>query len=114
MISLKLEIFLLIVTFIYFIIVINAVKKEKIPIKSSALWFLIGFLMLLLLLIPELLIKISSVVGIKTISNLLLFGAVMALLILIFDLYKLNNTLKKKNTILSQEIGIIKHEINKK
>ena len=52
--------------------------------------------------------------GIETISNLLLFGGVMALLVLAFDLYKLNNIEKRKNIILAQEIGIIKHELNKK
>ena len=84
------------------------------PIKSSVLWFLIGLLMFILLFFPEFLIKIASIVGIKTISNLLLFGAVMALLVLAFDLYKINNIEKRKNIILAQEIGIIKHELNKK
>lgn len=114
MISLNLEFFLLLVTLFYFLIVLNAVKKEKMPIKSSVLWFFIGILMLLLLLFPELLVKVASLVGIETISNLLLFGAVMALLMLAFDLYKLNNTEKRKNITLAQEVGIIKHEISKK
>lgn len=114
MISTALEVFLLIVTLVYFFIVLKAVKKGTMPIKSSILWFIIGFMMLFFLFFPELLIKISSIVGIKTISNLLLFGAVMALLILAFDLYKINNIEKKKNITLAQEVGIIKHELNKK
>lgn len=114
MISINLELFLLIVTLIYFVIVLNSVKKGTMPIKSSILWFLIGFLMLILLLFPELLVNFSSLVGIKTISNLLLFGAVMALLMLAFDLYKINNIEKGKNITLAQEVGIIKHELYKK
>ena len=114
MISTTLEFFLLIVTLIYFFIVLRAVKNGKMPIKSSILWFIIGLMMLLFLFFPELLMKISSLVGIKTISNLLLFGAVMALLILAFDLYKINNIEKKKNITLAQEVGIIKHELDKK
>lgn len=114
MISIKLELFLLLVTLVYFAMVLKAVKKGTMPIKSSILWFLIGFIMIFLLLWPELLIKLSSFVGIKTISNLLLFGAVMALLMLAFDLYKINNMNKIKNITLAQEVGIIKHELYKK
>ncbi len=114
MIPLNLQIFLLIVLLFYFFMVLKAVKKGTMPIKSSVLWFLIGFLMLVLLFFPDFLVKLASLVGIETISNLLLFGAVMALLVLAFDLYKLNNIEKRKNIILAQEIGIIKHELNKK
>ena len=114
MISLNLELFLLFVTLFYFFIVLKAVKKGTMPIKSSVLWLLIGFLMLLLLFWPELLVKITSLVGIKTISNLLLFGAVMALLMLNFDLYKINNIEKRKNIILAQEVAIINYELSKK
>lgn len=114
MISLNLELFLLVVTLFYFFMVLKAVKRGTMPIKSSLLWFIIGFLMLLLLFFPEMLVKIASLVGIKTISNLLLFGAVMALLVLAFDLYKINNIEKRKNIALAQEIGIIKHELYKK
>lgn len=114
MISFNLEFFLLLVTLFYFFVVLNAVKKEKMPIKSSILWFFIGFLMLFFLLFPELLVQAATLVGIETISNLLLFGAVMALLMLAFDLYKLNNIEKRKNITLAQEVGIIKHEISKK
>ena len=114
MISIKLEVFLLIVTLIYFIIVLRAVRNGTMPIKSSLLWFLIGIILIVFLLMPEFLVKVSSIVGIKTISNLLLFGAVMALLMLAFDLYKLNNIEKRKNIALAQEVGILKHEVYRK
>ncbi len=114
MIPFNLKIFLFIVLVIYFLMVLKAVKKGTMPIKSSALWLFFGFLMLVLLFFPKFLVDVASLVGIKTISNLLLFGAVMALLVLAFDLYKLNNTLKRKNITLAQEIGIIKHELYKK
>lgn len=114
MLSVKLQIFLGIVTFFYFVIVLNAVRKDKMPIKSSILWFLFGVLMVVFILFPKMLIDVSSMVGIKTISNLVLFAGVMCLLILSFDLYRINNIEKKKNIVLTQEIGIIKNELNQK
>ncbi len=113
MLSLNLKIFAIIIIIFYFCIVLNAVHKDKMPIKSSILWFLIGILMFAFILFPEMLIKISKLVGIETISNLLFFCGMICLLILSFDLYRLNNLEKRKSIVLAQEIGIIKNAINK-
>lgn len=114
MLSIKLQVFLTVVTILYFIIVLRAVRKEKMPIKSSVLWFLFGILMIVFILFPKVLVDFASIVGIKTISNLVLFAGVMCLLILSFDLYRIYNMEKKKNIALAQEIGIIKNELSKK
>ncbi len=114
MLSLNLKIFAYLIIIFYFVIVLNAVHKDKMPIKSSILWFLIGFLMIVFILFPEMLIKISRLVGIETISNLLFFCALICLLILSFDLYRINNLEKRKNISLAQEIGVIKNAITKK
>lgn len=114
MISIKLKLFLLLVDILYFLIVLKAVRNDKIPIKSSLLWFFFGIMMFIFILAPKLLVDISSLVGIKTISNLVLFSGVMCLLVLSFDLYKINNSEKKKNIVLAQEIGIIKNELSRK
>lgn len=114
MIPFKLKMFLLIVNILYFVIVLRAVKKDKMPIKSSIIWFLFGVFMSIFILCPRILVSFASLVGIETISNLVLFSGTMCLLILSFDLYRINNQEKKKNIALCQEIGIIKNELNKK
>lgn len=114
MISLKLILFLSIIILIYFLIVLRAVRNGKFPIKSSVLWFCFGILMIIFICFPKLLLNIAKLVGIETISNMLLFGGVLALLILSFDLYKQMNQEKRKNIILAQEIGILKNEIKNK
>lgn len=114
MISIKLKIFLLIVNVLYFLIVLRSVKKGKMPIKSSIIWFVFGVLMFIFIIWPNMLVKVSSLVGIETIANLVLFAGVMCLLVLSFDLYKIHSIEKKKNIALAQEVGIIKNELNKK
>ena len=114
MLPLNLKIFTFIIILFFFAMVLNAVHKDKMPIKSSILWFLIGILMIVFVLLPEKKIKISRIAGIETISNLLFFGGVISLLILSFDLYRINNLEKRKNIALAQEIGIIKNELRKK
>lgn len=113
MISNSLKIFLLIITLIYFIFVLKAVKQQKMPIKSSILWLVFGIIMIICIFIEPLLKQICNFIGIENVSNFLLFGGFMALLILSFDLYKLNYELKRKIVILGQELAVIKNE-NKK
>lgn len=114
MISTNLKIFLLIVTLIYFIIVLRAIKKQKMPVKSSILWLVFGIFMIICIFAQSFLIKLCMLIGIEEVSNLLLFCGFMAVLILTFDLYNLNYQLKKKNIILSQELAILKNEIKNK
>lgn len=114
MLSLNLKIFLLIISFIYFFIVLGAIKKQKMPIKSSILWIIFGVLIILSVFCQPLLNKICDFIGIEKVSNLLLFCGFMALLILSFDLYKINYQMKKKIVVLGQELAILKNEINRK
>ena len=45
MISVNLKIFLAIITVIYFIIILIAIKKQTMPVKSSVLWIVFGVIM---------------------------------------------------------------------
>lgn len=113
MISFNLQIFLIIITIIYFIIVLKAIKKDVFPIKNSALWLFFGVIMLICIFNQSLLIFICEIIGIATVSNFLLLCGFMALLILSFDLYKMNNKLKKDITNLGQKLAILEKEIKK-
>ena len=113
MISSSLKIFLFIITLVYLIFVLKAVKQQKMPIKSSILWLTFGIVMIICIFIESLLTQICNFIGIEKVSNFLLFCGIMALLVLSFDLYKLNYELKRKIIILGQELAVIKDEIKK-
>ncbi len=114
MISVNLKIFLAIITVIYFIIILIAIKKQTMPVKSSVLWIVFGVIMFISIFITPLLSKLCDFIGIEKVSNLLLFCGFMALLILSFDLYKLNYQLKKKIVALGQELALLKDEVKNK
>lgn len=113
MISLNLKLFFIVVILIYFLLIMFALRNNRIPIKSSLLWFMFGFVLIFLIFIPEPLIYLSKFIGIETVSNLILVLAIIVLFILSFDLYSIFNKTKRKNIILAQELGILKYEINK-
>ncbi len=114
MISINLKLFLGIVTIVYFIIILIAIKKESMPIKSSIIWFFFGIIMVICIFIGPFLDLICEVIDVKEVSNLLLFGGFMSLLILSFDLYVLYYKLKKNNIILAQKVAILENEIKNK
>lgn len=114
MLSLNLKIFLTIISIIYFFIVLRAIKKQTLPIKSSILWLTFGILIIISIFSQPLLNDICKLIGIENVSNLLLFCGFMALLVLSLDLYKLNNQLKQKLIALGQEIALLKNEKDNK
>ena len=114
MIPSNLIIFLVIVDIIYFIIILLAIKKQKMPIKSSIIWLSFGAIMLVCIFSQSILLKICNFLNIEKVSNFLLFCGFMALLILTFDLYKINNQLKQKIIKLGQEVAILKNETDNK
>lgn len=114
MISFNLKFFLGIVTTLYIIIILIAIKRQSMPIKSSIIWLSFGIAMIICIFIQPFLSKICKIIGIKEVSNLLLFGGFMGLLILSFDLYSLYYKLKKKNIVLAQELAILKNEFKNK
>lgn len=114
MLSLNLKIFLIIISVIYFIIVLSSIKKQLMPIKSSILWLVFGVLIVISIFCQPILQSICNILGIEKVSNLLLFCGFMALLILTFDLYKLNNQMKNKIISLGQELALLKNEIKNK
>ena len=110
MLSLNLKIFLIIISIIYFFIVLRAIKRQTLPIKSSILWLTFGILIIISIFCQPLLNSVCKLIGIEKVSNLLLFCGFMALLILTLDLYKLNNQLKQKIISLGQELALLKNE----
>lgn len=110
MLNLNLKIFLSIISFIYFLIVFRAIKKQTLPIKSSVLWLTFGILIIISIFCQPFLNNVCKFIGIEKVSNLLLFCGFMGLLILSLDLYKLNNQLKQKIISLGQELSLLKNE----
>ena len=114
MLSFNLKLFLLLISFCYFFIVFRALKKQKIPVSTSILWVTFGVILVVCIFFQPLLQEVCDFLGIEKVSNMLLFCGFIALLILSFNLYILNNNLKQKTIQLGQELSILKNEIKRK
>ena len=110
--SLKLRIILLIFSLIVILVTTSVLKKGRIPIKYSLLWYFVGGIILMLSLFPFILEFITKVIGFKTISNLILGIIISLLLFLTMSLTIITSGQKKKITLLIQEVSLLKKSIN--
>lgn len=113
MIPLKLQLILIITCLLGMIFLVNRIKQYKLELKYALLWIVLSFISIIISLFPKLLILISSVLEIeKPVNALFLFGFIAAFLIL----YSLTVSLSRssgKIKELSQELGILKNELEK-
>ncbi|WP_411343915.1 DUF2304 domain-containing protein [Paenibacillus sp. WLX1005] len=113
MVSLKLQVILLIGSLLCFILLINFIRKYRLELKYSMLWFVITIISIVLSVFPTILNGIAGLMGIELPVNALFLltflGLIMIILSLTLELSK--STMKIKE--LSQDVGILKHELEK-
>ncbi len=95
-------------------IILYIVKRGRISIKYSLIWFFSMFILLLLILIPNLLSFLTHAIGIEVASNLI-FALIIAVLIFInISLTIIVSGQNDKIRLLVQEISLIKSKEDEK
>lgn len=109
----KLSLFITVIVFLLFLagIIIYLLKKEHLSIKYSILWLLTIVLAFIVLVIPNLLEFISKVLGFELVSNMVLCVFIVILLLISIAQTVMITKQKKKITLLVQEVGIIKKNL---
>ena len=109
--ELPLRIALLIATLIYIYIVLKAVKHKKMQISFSIFWLFTGLVLIIALALPNLVENISTWLGFKLTANMIFFVTIFLSFYLIFNLNIMLSKENRKNTLLVQEISLLKKEI---
>ena len=110
MLPIKLRIVLIILSLILIVIISRNIKKERIPIKYSLIWYISALLVLFVGIFPNALDAITSLIGFETTSNLII-GIILGLILLILlVLTIIVSNQKKQITLLIQEISILKKD----
>lgn len=89
-------------------------RKGRIPIKYSLLWYFSAVIILVVAVIPTIINSIANILGFATISNLIIGIIIAILLFLTMALTIITSGQKKKITLLIQEISILKEKLNDK
>ena len=103
-------VFIIIVALAIFIIV----KKGKISLKYSIIWFACLFLLALFTIFPDLLAWITKLFGIQISSNFIFAFLICVLFVICISLTVIVSELNEKVRNLIQEVSILKNERIKK
>lgn len=111
--NLSLKIALIIFSIILALVTTKILKKGRMPIKYSLLWYFCSLIILLVAIFPFLIECVSKLFGFKTLSNLIIAVILALLLFLTMSLTIITSGQKKKITLLIQEISMLKSEKNR-
>ena len=99
MLSTSLRISFLFAILVYFIILFILLKRKSLSLRYTLLWLFSGFLMLIIIIFPQLLFAFSSLVGIEVQSNALfavLFFCIIIILVSLTSIISKQNEMTKR------------------
>ncbi len=111
MIPSTLRITLIIAVVCYFVIILYFLKNRALNLKYTLLWLLAGVCMGLLVVFPEMLVRIIRVLGIMDNMNGLFIICIGFMLMILMALTSIASRQNSKIRSLIQEIGILDKRI---
>lgn len=106
--ALRFQIIIGVVLVLAMLLILQQVRKNKLNLRFALLWLVLGVLMLIIDIFPEIITFVASTLGLELASNLLFFLGICFTLILVFGLTlkvsKLNDEVKR----LTQEVALLK------
>lgn len=111
--SLRLQIILICALLIIFVLLINAVKKNKLDIKYSLVWLFLVVALIILTCFKNLLTILSNMLGIASPVNMLFLCGFVFSLIIIYTLTVALSKLSYRVRKLAQEIALLNNKIEK-
>lgn len=108
----SLRIALIVITLIYLLFILRAIKRKKLQISLSIFWILTGVVLMISIAIPNFIERISRWLGFELTTNMIFCVTIFIAFYLIFNLMILISDLKRKNVKLIQEISILKRRVD--
>lgn len=108
----KLKILLIIVVLVYLFFIAKAVKRKNMRINYLIFWSITGLILIISLLAPNFVEGISKFLGFELPINMIFSIAIFIILYLIFDLTQQLSNEENKNTMLIQEISMLKKRVS--
>lgn len=113
MITLKLQLLLLIFSLSGFIILLNMISKYRLELKYALLWLGLSLLTVLLAIFPNISMILTSIMSIESPVNALFLFFIGFSLAILFSLSVALSRTSQSVKNLTQELGIMKAELNK-
>lgn len=109
--NIKTQIFVIGVVFLGMIMLVNMIRKKRLELKYSLLWFVLGIGIFVLGCFPSITSWLAHVFGIGQPINLLFFAGFCFSLMIIFSLTAAISKMSIQVKRLIQELGLLKKEL---
>lgn len=111
MIPATLRVSLILAVICYFIVILYFLKQRALNLKYTLLWLVAGFVMGILVAIPELLVAIIRIFGIQDNMNGLFIFMIGFIILILLSLTSIASRQNSKLRTLTQELAIVEKQI---
>lgn len=105
------RVILLVGVFCYLLLIIWLMKKGRLSLKYTLIWFLSGIVMLICTIFPQLVGKITRLIGIYSEVNAVFFIGVCFLLLIILFLTSVASGLSERVRTLTQTQAMLEQRV---
>lgn len=112
--SITLRILLLLAAAITVVWILYKIRRLKVKMEDSIFWIFFAGILCLLGLFPEIVYAFTNLIGIISPANFIFLVVIIILLEKVFTLSIIVSQLEEKITILSAEVALRSHEMEKK
>ncbi len=112
--SKNLTFFVLFFAILLFLLILYLLKKNKISVRYSLVWFFSSILIFIISLIPNLMTHLANLFGFELLSNMILCMFIGILLLITLALTVMVTGLKRRTTLLIQEVSLLKKELEER
>lgn len=112
MIQTRLQLFLIVISLVFLIYIFSLVRKEKLELKYTLAWCLMGFVLVIIAVQPQIVEIIAEILGIGLPVNVVFLLGIFCILIILLTLTVAISRTSIRTKRLIQELAILKFEIN--
>lgn len=106
--NIVLKVFLLFLLLFQLFLIINTVKRKKLTMKYASFWIFLITMMTVVVLFPQMVFKLSSILGFEKTSNMVFLLGFFFLFYVSFIITMSISIQNEKIKLLIQEISILK------
>ena len=107
----SLRLAVIIASIILFVLITYILKKGRIPIKYSLIWYFSDLIILLTSIFPTIMTSLARLIGFEYLSNMVLCALVLILMFITLILTIIVSGQNTKIRMLIQEVSLLKSEI---
>lgn len=111
MLNLKLQIILICVSLAFMAYIIQHLRNEVVDLKYSIVWFLLGALLILISILPQLPAVIAQFLGIGLVINAIFVSIIFIILLMLLIFTIGISKIQNKQVRLTQEIALLRNEL---